>query len=224
MGVAYCFYQLGNYKKAFAALDRALQIDPENEEALAMKASLQRSSPALSPQERVITSLQTIKQLHVINPTHPQVLVYTADHHFWRWTALPSLTATVAKGATEVTLEGEGTGQIHPALPLRIHNTVCRVKSAQNAVTATSCTLAAPFTGEAASKAPIEVRDTATCMQLAKECLKEAKMPTLKSEAYELLGRCYHALNNWGHAKEMYEKAIRANKHNLLAQYEIIQV
>lgn len=224
MGVAYCFYQLGNYKKAFAALDRALQIDPENEEALAMKASLQRSSPALSPQERVITSLQTIKQLYAINPAHPQVLVYTADHHFWRWAALPSLTATVAKGVTEVTLEGEGASLLHPALPLRIGSTVCRVKSSQDAVTATSCTLAAPFAGEAAEKAAVEARDTTTCMQLAKECLKEAKMPTLKSEAYELLGRCYHALNNWNHAKEMYEKAIHANKHNLLAQYEMIQV
>lgn len=206
------------------ALDRALQIDPENEEALAMKASLQRTSPSLSPQERIITSLQTIKQLHAINPSHPQVLVYTADHHFWRWSTLPALTATATKGSVQVTLEGEGVSSLHPALPLRINNTVCRIKSSQDAVTATSCVLASPFTGESGAKLAIEVRDTATCMQLAKECLKEAKMSTVKSEAYELLGRCYHALNNWSHAKEMYDKAIHANKRNLLAQYEMIQV
>ena len=80
MGIAYCFYQLGNYKKAFKAIDRALQLDPACEEALAMKASLLRSSPHLSPQDRVVASLQVIKQLYAVNPKHPEALNYIADH------------------------------------------------------------------------------------------------------------------------------------------------
>lgn len=70
----------------------------------------------------------------------------------------------------------------------------------------------------------MEARDTTTCMQLAKECLKEAKMPTLKSEAYELLGRCYHAAEQLEPREGDVREGDHANKHNLLAQYEMIQV
>ena len=43
-------------------------------------------------------------------------------------------------------------------------------------------------------------------------------------EALQLAGRCYHVNDNWAKAREMYEKAIRANKKNILAQYEMIQM
>ena len=76
VGVAYCFYQMGNYKKAFKALDRALQLDPTCEEALAMKASLLRTAPDLTSQERIVASLQTVKQLYSVNPKHPVALNY----------------------------------------------------------------------------------------------------------------------------------------------------
>ena len=49
-------------------------------------------------------------------------------------------------------------------------------------------------------------------------------MSSLRSEALELAGRCYHVNDNWAKAREMYEKAIRANKKNILAQYEMIQM
>ena len=224
MGIAYCFYQLGNYKKAFKAIDRALQLDPACEEALAMKASLLRSSPDLSPQDRVVASLQVIKQLYAVNPKHPEALNYIADHHFWSWVTPAGLHARAIHGSDHVTLSGESSELFHPAQAVRINGVTYRLKSSRDAVDEHTLLLATPFAGEDTEKAEIQVRDTASCLAYALESAKVAKVSSLRSEALELAGRCYHVNDNWAKAREMYEKAIRANKKNILAQYEMIQM
>ena len=224
VGVAYCFYQMGNYKKAFKALDRALQLDPTCEEALAMKASLLRTAPDLTSQERIVASLQTVKQLYSVNPKHPVALNYIADHHFWSWISVPDVTVRVQRGSDRVVVSGDCSGLVRPAHPLRINGVVCHVKASRDAVEEHMIVLASPYMGEDVDSAELQVRDTDKSLEYALESIRHANMSSVRSEAMELAGRCYHVNGNWNKAREMYEKALRANKRNILAQYEMAQV
>ena len=223
MGIAYCFYKQNNYKKAFLALDRALQLDPANEEALAMKAALQRTAADLSPKERVIASLQTIQQLYRVNPNHPQALNYIADHTFWQWSPLEGLSVSVQQHSEAVQVRGD-CSKLHAAQPIRINGVLCRVRSVREAAATGSVLLSSPFTGESCADVPVEARDTATCLELATRSAEQATRSSLKSEAWELIGRCYHAENFWNKAEKYFAKAVAVSKRNVLALYGLAQV
>ena len=223
MGVAYCFYQQGNYKKAFLALERALQLDPQNEEALGMKAAMQRTSPDLSAKERIILSMQTIQQLYYVNQSNPQALNYIADHTFWQWDPIDGLSASVEQNSDSVKITGD-TSKLHSAQPIRINGILCRIRSTREA-SATGCiSLSSPYTGTTCTDVPIEVRETSKCLELATRSAENAKMSSLRSEAWELSGRCYHADNYWAKAEKYFSKAVNANKRNIIAQYGLAQV
>ena len=189
-----------------------------------MKASLLRSSPDLSLQDRVVASLQVVKQLYAVNPKHPVALNYIADHHFWTWVTPAGLRARAIHGSDHVTLSGESSELFHPSQAVRINGVTYRLKNSRDAVDEHTLLLATPFAGEDAEEAEIQVRDTAGCLAYALESAKVAKVSSLRSEALELAGRCYHVNYIWAKAREMYEKAFRANKNNFLAQYEMIQM
>lgn len=215
---------MGNYKKAFKALDRALQLDPACEEALAMKASLLRTAPDLTPQERIVASLQTVKQLYSVNPKHSVALNYIADHHFWTWIPVPNITARVQKGSDRVFVSGDCSRFVRPAHPLRINGVMCYVKASRDAVEEHMIVLSRPYLGEDVENVELQIRDTAKSLEYTLDSIKHANMSTVRSEAFELAGRCYHVNGNWTKAREMYEKALRANKRNILAQYEMAQM
>lgn len=223
VGIAYCFYKQGNYKKAFLALDRALALDASNEDALAMKAALQRTAPDLSAKERVLASLQTIQQLYRVNPDHPEALNYIADHTFWQWAPVAGLTVSAQQHSEAVQVQGD-CAQLHAAQPVRINGVLCRVRSVREAAATGTMLLSAPFAGASCEGAAVEVRETAKCLELATRSAEKATMSSLRSEAWELIGRCYHAENFWSKAEKYFAKAVAVSRRNVLALYGLAQV
>ena len=205
-------------------MDRALQLDPACEEALAMKASLLRTAPDLTSQERIVASLQTVKQLYAVNPEHPVALNYIADHHFWSWVPVPDVRARVQRGSDRIVVSGDCSGIVRPAHPIRINGVMCRVKASRDAIEEHMIMLSSPFLGDDADGAELQIRDTDKSLEYALDSIKHANMSSVRSEALELAARCYRVNNNWNKAREMYEKALRANKRNILAQYGMAQV
>lgn len=223
VGIAYCFYKQNNYKKAFLALDRALQLDPNNEDALAMKAALQRTNTELSPKERIVASLQTIQQLYRVNPNNPQALNYIADHTFWQWAPVEGLSVSVQQHSEVVQVVGDWT-KLHAAQPVRIQGVLCRIRSVREAAATGSIQLSSPFAGPSCEGVAIEVRETTKCLELATRSAEKATMSSLRSEAWELIGRCYHADNFWNKAEKYFSKAVAVSKRNVLALYGLAQV
>lgn len=223
MGLAYCFYQLGQDKKALRALDRALQLDPYNEEALAIKATLQRNSKHLSQQDRIETSLETIKTLYAVNQENSQALNYIADHYFWSWKSLDGVECSVVKGSPQVMIRGDLKGELVPSMNLLIGGMLVKIGPTLDCITTDSLILSSPYQGASAEHCNIEIRQTKRALELALKANKLSKINSVKAESYEIVGRCYHYLHNWSHAKEMLGKSLHSGK-NVLAHYEMAQV
>ena len=225
VGLAYCFYKNGNFRKAIQALDRALQLDPACEEALAMKASLVRSEPNRPLRDRIVSSLQIASQLYAVNPNHPVALNYIADHYFWEWVTIPNLAVRVNYGSTTVKVEGDCSGVLHPGQPVRINGVVCRICHQKDAVEEHSILLSTPYTGEdVVEPVPIQVHNTEKALEIAKHTAREVKSKSIQSEAWEIAARCHHLNNDWSNAGKLYTLAINANKRNILAQYGMAQM
>ena len=189
-----------------------------------MKATLKRSAPDLSPQERIISSTQFVRQLYAVNPNHPVALNYIADHFFWEWITVPDLTAHVQPGSTRVQMSGDCSSVLRPGQPIRLGEGVYRIRGSRDAVEERSVVLERPYAGEEGVNVTLQVRNTVKAMEVAHQSEKEAKTSSVRSEAMELIGRCYHINNDWAQARKWYEKAIQKNKRNVLAQYGMAQV
>ena len=224
VGLAYCFHCLGNDKKALRALDRALQLDPTNETALAIKASIQRNLPSLSPSDRIESSLQTIRQLYAINQSHPQALTYIADHYFNVWRVVEGVECSIQKGDHKVQFVGDLKSLLTPSMFIRINGVIVKIGANMNCISSSTITLSMPYEGETIQNCPLEIRLTKKALEYATNALKYTKINSLKSEAYEIMGRCYHYLHNWSHANDALTKAVRSNGKNSLALYEASQV
>lgn len=215
---------MGYDKKALRALDRALQLDPYNEEALAMKSIIQRNNTALSQQDRIESSLETMKRLYAINNENCQALNYFADHYFWNWKNLEGVTCSVVKGSQRISYTGNLKNELVPSMNLRIANHLVKIGSTMDCITSSSIILSSPYPGESTENCIIEIHQTKRALDLATKSIKLSKVNSIKAEAYEIAGRCYHYLHNWSHAKDMLQKSLHLNKKNLLAQYELSQV
>ena len=78
LGLALTAAKLGNTELARRCLERTLELEPENVEALAALASLSLN------EERVKEAMALLKKAYGLNPAQPSVLNMWANHYFYR--------------------------------------------------------------------------------------------------------------------------------------------
>uniref|UniRef100_A0A5S6QAZ3 TPR_REGION domain-containing protein n=1 Tax=Trichuris muris TaxID=70415 RepID=A0A5S6QAZ3_TRIMR len=81
LGLAYCFFNLGKLEKAGLALQRALQLKPDNVDALVGLAvfELNRGRP-----EDIRIGVQRLTIAYQLDGSHPIALIALADHFFFK--------------------------------------------------------------------------------------------------------------------------------------------
>lgn len=104
VGFGLACYRLGQVDRAKAAFARALDIDPENVDAMVGAAVLDMSSLDETNTEFNSLMEKAIKMMSMANLLdHSNAMVqnHLANHYFWKWTPLPG-TSEVTRGSTLV--------------------------------------------------------------------------------------------------------------------------
>jgi RNA polymerase-associated protein CTR9 len=113
VGFGLACYRLGQVDRAKAAFARALDIDPENVDAMVGIAVLdmasldETSSEFNSSMEKAIKMMSTA---NLLDHSNAMVQNHLANHYFWKWTALSGTVETtqgsnVIKGSHQMPLE-----------------------------------------------------------------------------------------------------------------------
>lgn len=91
VGFGLCCYKLGQIPRAQAAMARALQLDPQNVQALVGSAILELSTAAAGSNDgarRTENAINTISMAYHVDDKHAMVLNHLANHYFWTWSPL----------------------------------------------------------------------------------------------------------------------------------------
>ena len=91
VGFGLCRYKLGQIPRAQAAMARALQLDPQNVQALVGSAILELSTAAAGSKDaarRTENAINTISMAYHVDDKHAMVLNHLANHYFWTWSPL----------------------------------------------------------------------------------------------------------------------------------------
>jgi RNA polymerase-associated protein CTR9 len=113
VGFGLCSYKLGQVDRAKAAFARALDIDPENVEAMVGAAVLDMASlDETSPQFNVTMekAIKMMSMANLLDHSNAMVQNHLANHYFWKWTPISGSVeveqgSTVVKGTQPIPLD-----------------------------------------------------------------------------------------------------------------------
>lgn len=109
VGLGLCFYKLGQTSRAQAAMARALQLDPQNVQALVGSAILELSTASSGSNDaarRTESAINTMSMAYHVDPKNAMVLNHLANHYFWTWSPLKA-TLRVEQGSCSGTVSGD---------------------------------------------------------------------------------------------------------------------
>jgi len=224
VGLAWCYYQMGQSEKAKAAYMRALQLDPECVEALVGLAVLQQGD------ER---SIQLLSMAHLLDSSHPVVQVHLANHYFTKWTPVAG-TVTVDQGSTLVTCTQAV--PLETGEPVRIGTSFETVVAPlpENAMDDEKVFyITTPYKGESTKSIKIWRKDLDRSYELAKGAYDhvnanlantDSNRKLLQAEALLHCARVRHTRGELDDAYKMYKKAVDWNPALVPAQMGYAQL
>lgn len=109
VGLGLCCYKLGQIPRAQAAMARALQLDPQNVQALVGSAILELSTASTGSQDaarRTESAINTISMAYHVDAKNAMVLNHLADHYFWTWSPLKA-TLSIEQGSRSGTVSSD---------------------------------------------------------------------------------------------------------------------
>ena len=104
VGFGLACYRLGQVDRAKAAFARALDIDPENVEAMVGAAVLDMASLDETSQDfgsRAEKAIKMISMANLLDHSNAMVQNHLANHYFWKWTPVTG-TVEMTQGSTLV--------------------------------------------------------------------------------------------------------------------------
>ncbi len=108
VGFGLCCYKLGQTTRAQAAMARALQLDPQNVQALVGSAILELSTASAGSADaarRTESAINTISMAYHVDPKNAMVLNHLANHYFWTWSPLKAI-VSIEQGSRSGTVQG----------------------------------------------------------------------------------------------------------------------
>lgn len=122
VGLGLCCYKLGQISRAQAAMTRALELDPQNVQALVGSAILELSSASTGSNDaarRTESAINTISMAYHVDSTNAMVLNHLANHYFWTWSPLKA-TISVDQGSKSGLTSSDLKGDLVPGDLIRI--------------------------------------------------------------------------------------------------------
>ena len=96
VGLGLCFYENAKLTLALRAMDRALQLSPNNVEALIGQAVLKLAMAENSHNRALVESTtRQISRAYEMSDSNAMALNKLADHFFLKWSTFPQGVATV---------------------------------------------------------------------------------------------------------------------------------
>ena len=109
VGFGLCCYKLGQISRAQAAMARALQLDPQNVQALVGSAILELSTASTGSEDaarRTESAINTISMAYHVDSKNAMVLNHLANHYFWTWSPL-KVVLSIEQGARSGSVIGD---------------------------------------------------------------------------------------------------------------------
>eukprot|EP00529_Nitzschia_sp_RCC80_P007405 CAMPEP_0113498042 /NCGR_PEP_ID=MMETSP0014_2-20120614/30941_1 /TAXON_ID=2857 /ORGANISM="Nitzschia sp." /LENGTH=1322 /DNA_ID=CAMNT_0000391999 /DNA_START=94 /DNA_END=4062 /DNA_ORIENTATION=- /assembly_acc=CAM_ASM_000159 len=230
VGFGLACYRLGQVDRAKAAFTRALDIDPENVEAMVAVAVLDMSS---LDENRNDFSIQMEKAIRMISTAnlldHSNAMVqnHLANHYFWKWTPV--------SGTVEVT-EGFKTVKCSQPIPLdqgeRIRigtdfeSIVAEDVNDENDQSGEGMTIQMSDVWKGPSKSGLKLwkKDFERVISLARGAYNSTPVPEIQAESLFILARVYHTQGMMDDAVKAYKKACNLSKDLTPAKFGLAQV
>ena len=179
VGLGMCLFKLGHVKAAKMAMERALELQPDNADALGALAVLERyhwtAGPGQDPREAEIAAVRSAMALAnkgynaavQADRVHPVIWNQWAHFYFKKWAQLPAK-AAVTQGSSVVRVDRDVTALVKEGHPIYVAQTaVYTVASA----TRTQITLTKPYEAASATGVRLDHRQFDKSMKLATEAL-----------------------------------------------------
>lgn len=122
VGFGLCCYKLGQIPRAQAAMARALQLDPQNAQALVASAILELSTAPAGPKDaarRTENAISTISMAYHIDEKNAMALNHLANHYFWTWSPLKT-TLSIEQGSRTGNISEDVTHDLRPGDLIRV--------------------------------------------------------------------------------------------------------
>lgn len=109
VGFGLCCYKLGQTSRAQAAMARALQLDPQNVQALVGSAILELSTASAGSEDaarRTESAINTVSMAYHVDSKNAMVLNHLGNHYFWTWSPLKAM-LSIKQGSRSGTVIGD---------------------------------------------------------------------------------------------------------------------
>ena len=228
VALGYCFERLGKHSLALKAMQRAVDLEPQNEEALVALAIFGRQARHLpkgtlskTPKElrrkykellvtANVASAQRCEGSGGIELRNPQCLNHLARYIATEWQS----EGGIIKGIMSLK---SGSSVAHASMDLR--NTLrkgqlvrigryCFIVDPKREVTESEVPLNRPHDGPSQSDLVLEYPKLKESQEFAQMALESTTTAEIKAEAEYYIGRCFHASGDLAKAKEHYHEAM----------------
>ncbi|CAM9129407.1 unnamed protein product, partial [Choristocarpus tenellus] len=225
VGFGLCCYKLGQVSRAKAAMMRALELDPQNIQALVGTAILDLSTLARdSPDVAIRTenAINTISTAYHVDSTNSMVLNHLANHYFWSWSQLKG-TVSVEEGSRTAILSADIYGILSAGDAIRIGPTFVTAVG-DGGVEGMRLPLKESYSGLSGVGLKFYRREYEKVLELAGKAYDNTSTAEIKAESCYLRARVYHAKGKFSEAKVKYVEACKLWPRFALAQYGMAQM
>ncbi|CAM9276754.1 unnamed protein product, partial [Hapterophycus canaliculatus] len=225
VGLGLCCYKLGQTSRAQAAMARALQLDPQNVQALVGSAILELSTASAGSKNaarRTESAINTMSMAYHVDPKNAMVLNHLANHYFWTWSPLKA-TLNIEQGSRFGTVRGDLKHDLVTGDNIRIGSGFATAVGAEG-FDGTTLHLRDEFTELSGDELKLYTKDYRKVVKLAATAYENTTAPEIKAESCYLKARVHHAMGNLGEAKLLYNEACHLWPQFAPAQYGMAQM
>mmetsp|Transcript_40299 Transcript_40299/g.97305 ORF Transcript_40299/g.97305 Transcript_40299/m.97305 type:complete len:1294 (+) Transcript_40299:108-3989(+) len=225
VGFGLCCYKLGQVDRAKAAFARALDIDPENVEAMVGSAVLDMASLDESDSEFNVTMEKAIKMMSMANLLdHSNAMVqnHLANHYFWKWTPIPG-SAKVEQGSKLVV--GTQPIPLDPGERIRIGTEfeTYVAEDVEEDEEGKSIRMKDEWKEPTTSGLKVWKKDYDRVEALAKGAYNSTSVQDIQAESLYFLARVHHVRGDLQHANQFYERACKLSPSLSPARFGLAQ-
>eukprot|EP00752_Nemacystus_decipiens_P002121 g2024.t1 len=225
VGFGLCCYKLGQTSRAQAAMARALQLDPQNVQALVGSAILELSAAPAGSEDaarRTESAINTISMAYHVDSKNAMVLNHLANHYFWTWSPLKAVVST-EQGARSGTISGDLKHDLATGDVIRI-GAVFETAVGGEGCDGTTLHLRDEFVEPSGDALDLYTKDYRKVVELANTAYENTTAPEIKAESCYLKARVHHAMGNLNEARLLYDEACHLWPQFPLAQYGMAQM
>lgn len=210
VGFGLACYRLGQVDRAKAAFARALEIDPENVDAMVGSAVLDMASldeTSVGFNSQMEKAIKMMSMANLLDHSNAMVQNHLANHYFWKWTPLSGTAQMV-----------QGSNVVHASQPIPLEEGE-RIRIGTDFETSVAeygddeeentFRMKDPWTGPSTAGLKVWKKDYDRVIALAKGAYNSTTVEEIQAESLFFLGRVYHVRDELENAYSFYDRACK---------------